>query len=239
MIAPFPGREPRKVSLAALRRNAILDAILGEPEIDLILENGMLVELEQGQQIYSAGNVIDHLFFPIDCVFSVVIDLRNGSRFEVGSCGREGFSAVSLLFGASKSANAYYCPIRGTAIKVGVALFQSLIGNRYIRQTFDRYAQAYVHTMGELAACSGLHNAWERFSRWLLITHDRVNSPFIPIACKHLAMILGTTHSETTVIVEALQKAGLVSYADGILTVRNRASLELVACNCYSVIRAV
>jgi len=226
-----------KVTLESLRINAILNGLEGA-EVEDVLKGGTLVTLPVRHQIYWPDERIKDVYFPLDCVLSVVTRMRDGSQIEVGTIGREGLSAIPLLFGATTTANESYCQVPGTAIKIDVALFESLKTNLKFRQLLDRYVQAYVNMLGQLAACNRLHSVNERCSRWLLMSQDRVGSPKIRLTHEYLAMMLGTQRSSVTIACGILQKAGFITYGRGIITILDRAGLEGTSCECYDVARA-
>jgi CRP-like cAMP-binding protein len=220
-----------------LRRNAILNAV-ADSTASIVLERGVFVPLALRQQIYESEQPINDVFFPLDCVLSVVARMKDGSQIEVGTIGREGMSAFPLLMGASTTANICYCQVRGGAIKIPADVFRELAANDpALRQLLDRYLQAYVNMLGQLAACNRLHSIYERCSRWLLMTRDRVESDEIPLTQEFLAMMLGTGRSGVTIAASTLQNAGFIRYAHGIITILDRAGLENASCECYEVAR--
>jgi CRP-like cAMP-binding protein len=221
----------------ALRQNSILGALV-DPTAAIILERGVLVRLALRQQIYESEEHIDDVYFPLDSVLSVVARMRDGSQIEIGTIGREGMSAFPLLMGASSTANVCYCQVRGSAIKLPAALFRDLTASDpALRQLLDRYLQAYVNMLGQLAACNRLHSIYERCSRWLLMTRDRVDSDEIPLTQEFLAMMLGTGRSGVAIAASTLQQAGFIKYAHGTIKILDRPGLEQAACECYEVAR--
>jgi CRP-like cAMP-binding protein len=230
-------RETPPLTAALLAQNAILSG-LGEPGIAAVLEHGQLVELALRENIYEPEQTIRHVYFPIECVLSVVTRMRDGNQIEVGTIGREGMSAFPLLLGATTTANDCYCQVKGSAIKIDTTLFRALSeSNAGFRQRLDRYLQAYVNMLGQLAACNRLHSVYERCARWLLMTHDRVRMNAIPLTHEYLAMMLGTGRSGVTIAAGTLQQAGFIKYGHGIITILDRDGLENAACECYEVAR--
>lgn len=204
-----------------------------------IVETGRVVTLETPQQIYQAGRPIYDVYFPIDAVLSVVKQMRDGSSIEVGTVGREGVSAIPLLLGANTSANESYCQVPGRAVVIDNNHFQRLLGagKDHFRKVVDRFLQAYVNMLGQLAACNGRHNVCERCARWLLLTHDRVNSDKIAITHEYLSMMLGARRSSVTIAAETLQQAGFIRCTRGHIVILNRHGLERASCECYAVSR--
>lgn len=231
-------RDDQPVTLPAIGQNAILHA-LSDSSAARILERGALVRVVLRQKIYEAEQQIDDVYFPLDCVLSVVARMKDGSQIEVGTIGREGMSAFPLLMGASSTANVCYCQVRGRAIRISADLFRELAASDPgFRQLLDRYLQAYVNMLGQLAACNRLHTIYERCARWLLMTRDRMDLDAIPLTQEFLAMMLGTGQSGVAIAAGTLQHAGLIQYTRGTIAILDRPGLETASCECYEVARS-
>jgi len=227
-----------QITPALLERNAILRG-LRPSTAQAIVRDGTLVELALRDPIYLAQALIDHVYFPIDSVLSIVSRMSDGNEIEIGTIGREGTSALPRLLGATTTANDSYCQVRGQAIRMNAALFDAIVrDDPGFRVLLDRYLQAYMNMLGQLAACNRLHSVFERCARWLLMTRDRVDTDEIPLTHEFLAMMLGTGRSGVTIAAATLQRAGFIRYAHGLITILDRPGLEDAACECYSVARA-
>jgi CRP-like cAMP-binding protein len=225
------------LTVGALQRNLILRD-LSESSATRVREAGTLVLLKLREQIYDAEETIDFVYFPLDAVLSIVALMEDGSEIEIGTIGREGMSAFPLLMGASSTANVCYCQVRGAAIKLPAAVFRDLTASDDVfRQRLDRYLQAYVNMLGQLAACNRLHSIYARCARWLLMTRDRVDVDDFPLTQEFLAMMLGTDRSGVAIAAGTLQRAGFIYYTHGTISIANRSGLEDAACECYSVAR--
>ena len=220
-----------------MRQNAILTA-LSDATAAAVIEGGVLVHLALRQQVYESEQPIGFVYFPIDCVLSVVAAMRDGTQIEVGTIGREGMSAFPLLMGAASTANVCYCQVKGSAVRIPADLFRHLAADDpAFRQLLDRYLQAYVNMLGQLAACNRLHSIYERCSRWLLMTFDRVDSSEVPLTQEFLAMMLGTNRSGVAIAAATLQQAGFITYSHGTIKILDRPGLENASCECYQVAR--
>ena len=225
------------ISSQQLRKNVILSA-LGPQSEALVLQRGESMNLALRQEIYASEQEIRDVYFPIDAVLSVVALMRDGSQIEVGTIGREGMSAFPLLMGATTTANICYCQVRGSTIRIPADLFHELTAtDRGFRQLLDRYLQAYVNMLGQLAACNRLHSIYERCARWLLMTRDRVDGDDIPLTQEFLAMMLGTGRSGVAIAASTFQQAGFIKYSHGIIRMLDHPGLENAACECYEVAR--
>jgi hypothetical protein len=154
---------------------------------------------------------------------------------EVGTVGYEGVSALPLILGATTSANHSYCQVPGKAVLISSDLFARMLGrNPDFRRHLDRYLQAYINLLGQLAACNRLHSLYERCARWILMTHDRVRSNQVHLTQEFLGMMLGSRRSGVTIAASTLKAAGFITYAHGIITILDRPGLEDASCECYA-----
>lgn len=231
-------RNGKQITLPSLRQNAILNAA-GDSTAASIIEYGTLVHLALRQQIYDVKERIQEVYFPLDCVLSAIVRMRDGNEVEVGTIGREGMSAFPLLTGASTTANICYCQVQGSAVKLSTALFRDLIeADPAFRQLLDRYLRAYVNMLAQLAACNRLHPVRQRCARWLLMTRDRIDFDAIPLTQEFLAMMLGCSRSGVANAMSELQIEGVVNYTNGVINILDRPALESAACECYEIARA-
>jgi CRP-like cAMP-binding protein len=221
-----------------LIQNSVL-AGLNEAAASEVIHAGRLIHIETPRQIYDAGSPIEEVYFPIDAVLSVVTQMRDGGSIEVGTVGREGVSAIPLLLGSTVSANESYCQVRGRVVVISSDHFRRVLDNadERFRLVLNRFLQAYVNMLGQLAACNGMHSIYQRCARWLLLTHDRVNSDTIALTHEYLAMMLGSRRSSVTTAAAMLQSGGLIEYTHGEIHILNRTGLEQATCECYEVAR--
>ena len=88
----------------------------------------------------------------------------------------------------------------------------------------------------QVAACNRLHDVPQRLARWLLMSQDRVEGNVVPLTQEFLSHMLGTRRASVTVAAGILQKAGLIKYARGSVTITDRNKLEDASCECYAII---
>jgi CRP-like cAMP-binding protein len=215
--------------------NAILLG-LDAGELAHLMEGNEVLSLRVRDPIYASEERIKSVFFPIDSVLSVVTQMAEGGVIEVGTIGREGCSAIPFLMGATSTANDCYCQVPGRAVKIPAERFHSLRSeSATFRALLDRYLQGYVNFLGQLAGCNRLHSVYERSSRWLLMTHDRVGRDSISLTHEYLAMMLGSRRSGVTIALSTLRRAGYINYSHGQIGILNRQGLEETTCECYAV----
>ena len=106
-----------------------------------------------------------------------------------------------------------------------------------LRWLLGRYALAFQTQVSLTAACTAFHVIEQRLARWLLTVHDRADGDEFPMTHEFLAMMLGVQRPGVSLAAGVLQKAGLIHYARGRMTVTDRPGLEAASCECYHVAR--
>lgn len=197
-----------------------------------------LVRLKLHQVIHEPGETIKSGYFVDSGLISVLAVQPDGKSVEVGLIGREGFVGLPLLVGYRTSptrtvtqgdATAYRCDAE--ALREFVRRFPEL------GQQIHRFGQKLAMQSTQIAACNRLHDVEERLARWIVMSQDRILSDTLPLTQEFLGQMLGTRRSSVTVAAGILQKAGLISYTRGNVTILNRQKLEEAACDCYGIVQ--
>ncbi len=187
--------------------------------------------------LFEPGAAIDALYFPINGVISLVTPLHDGAIVEVATIGNEGIVGVPVVPLGGLMVRAI-SQVAGHSLRIETTAFLSMFNRSSAFQSLvDRYTQALFGQISQAAACNRLHSSEERLSRWLLMSHDRVGSDEFMITQEFLGQMLGARRSTVSVSAGILQRAGLIRYVRGHVTIVDRAGLEAVSCECYAVIR--
>ncbi len=196
------------------------------------------VRLELRQVLYWPDEPITQVYFPVDAVTSLLTLLGAAGTVEAGLVGREGLVGLPLFLGAEATHGRAVCQIAGEAWRLPAAIFREESGrDGPLRDRLLRYTQALLHQVSQSSGCNRAHPTGERCARWLLMVHDRVPGDTFRLTQEFLALKLGTRRPTVTVVMGALQQAGLVTYRRGTLTILDREGLEAAACECYAIIR--
>ena len=218
-------------------RNRLL-ASLPADVLAALLPKLVPVTLTVRQPIYDPDSVIEAVYFPESGMFSLVANLDDGMQVEVGIIGREGMLGVSLLSGTDTSFIEVMVQLPGAALRMAVGDFRhELELNAPFRMLLLRYNEALHAQIMQTAACNGRHGLEQRLARWLLMAHDRVSGDELPLTQEFMAMMLGVHRPSITVTASILQRAGLIRYSGGRVTVLDRCSLEAASCECYGAVR--
>jgi len=181
---------------------------------------------------------VEHVYFPIAGMISVVATMANGAAIEVGMIGREGMYSVSAILSDNLPFQSAMVQLPGHALRLRTRLLrQEMQAEAVLQKLLLRYTQATLNAVAQLAACNRLHLLEQRCARWLLACHDRAEADAFPMTHEFLAMMLGVRRPGVTLAARSLQTKGLITYKHGTMTVLDREGLEAVACNCYRVIK--
>jgi CRP-like cAMP-binding protein len=194
------------------------------------------VVLEYRRPLYNAFEPIEFVHFIESGVGSLVLTMANGQAAEVGTIGNEGFVGLPLLLGDDTGPTSIYVQVPGEGLRMKAKTFrEELERSAPMRATMLRYAHAFFNQVAQSAACASLHPLEQRCCRWLLMTHDRMQSDEFLLTHEFLAMMLGVRRAGVTVAAAGLKRAGLIRYKRGSVTIIDRGGLEQRSCECYGV----
>lgn len=223
--------------LPSLHRNAILRG-LPEGELQRVSAHLELVEVELKQQVLRPGAPIEHVYFPLESVFSFVALVDGEVVVEVGTIGPEGVVGLPVFLGAPTSPHEVFCQVPGATLRMGVLqLREVLVGDGALHRQLNRYTQAMIVQLAQNVACNRVHTTAERAARWLLMTQDRVGADRFPMTQEFLAQMLGVRRPTVSLTAGALQEQGLIRFTRGVVGVLDRKGLEDAACDCYGLLR--
>jgi CRP-like cAMP-binding protein len=191
---------------------------------------------------YKAGATIDFAYFPNAGVVSITTLLGDGRMVEAATVGYEGMVGVEALLSSSAKAQGQtmmqVADEGATASMLPVRELRALMKrNDDFADRLGRYTVAVLRQSMHSTACNALHHVRERCARWLLQTHDRVGADSFQLSHEYLGTMLGVRRQSVTVVAGALQRAGLITYRQAIVQIRDRKGLEAASCECYGLIR--
>jgi CRP-like cAMP-binding protein len=194
------------------------------------------IPLESRQSLYRAHKPIEFVYFIETGVGSRVNTLTNGDAAEVGTIGNEGLVGLPLLLGDDRAPTSVYIQVPGAGLRIKSTLFKKeLARSASMRKVMLRYVHTFFNQVAQSAACNQFHTLEQRCCRWLLMTHDRMQSDEFLLTQEFLAMMLGVQRTGVTAAAGALQRAGLIRHKRGVVTIIDRRGLTHRSCECYSV----
>jgi CRP-like cAMP-binding protein len=218
-------------------KNRLLEAI-GEHGRELA-SRAERVEAQRGHVLYNRSDAIAYVHFPLEGMVSLVLGAESGMSVEIGTVGNEGLVGTPAYLKSERSHADTFFQTSGSYLRLPVREFnEALAENSQFDRLVARYTQSIINQMAQSVMCGALHTVEERLSRWLLMTHDRRGTDELDLTQEFIAQMLGVRRPSVTVVAGALQRAGLIRYNRGSVTVLDRKGLEESACECYRLVRA-
>jgi CRP-like cAMP-binding protein len=231
---PFAG------SPSARPKNQLLRA-LPAADFERLRPHLKTVSTRTKQVFYKQGEALGYVYFPNGGVLSITTLLSDGTMVETATVGNEGMVGIEAFFNADPIAPGMtMMQVPDTNVeRLSVSAFrEELARGKVLSILIGRYAQTTLKQMMQSSACNALHHVTERCPRGLLMTHDRVEGDTFQLSQEFLAVMLGVRRQSVSVVASTLQKAGLITYRHGRVTVLDRAGLEAASCECYAAIRS-
>lgn len=218
-------------------RNRLLAALpLGE--FAHLAEHLRDLSFERGVLLQEAGYPIEHVYFPLGGMISLLAVMQSGDAIETATIGREGAVGILAGLGGRLAINRAVVQMAGTFSRITASLLVRMMSeNVRIRDLLIRYNDAQLALINQVAACNALHPVEARLCRWILQTRDRTDSDVVRLTQEFIAQMLGVQRTSVTVLARQLQEQGLIRYRRGQIEIINRRGLEEKACECYGAVR--
>ncbi len=215
----------------------LLLAALPTGDRDRLVPTLDVVPLKLKDLLHKPGEHIEYVYFPGGGFLSIVTVLEDGSMVEVATIGREGVIGVTaVLDGTPMSSASMVQGESDTCYRMTADAFRREMDRREaFYELMTRYSQALVGFIMQSTACNAVHSVEQRLARWLLMAQDRMGTDEFPLTQEFVAMMLGATRPTVTVVAGTLQRAGLITYHRGRVTILDREKLESASCECYGV----
>jgi CRP-like cAMP-binding protein len=217
-------------------RNKIL-AALDEADYPNLFSHLELTSLAQGQVIYEAESPIDHVYFPESAVFSMLSTMEDGRTVEVGPVGQEGLVGLRIFLGAETSMDQVIVHVAGDAMQLQASVFKAAVSAQgAMSDKLMRYTQMLLAMTARSGACNKLHSTEQQLARWLLIMSDYVGEE-LALTHELIALTLGVRRAGVSEAANGFRNGGVIDYRRGHIQIVNRRGLEVIACECYSVVK--
>jgi len=213
-------------------------ALLPADEYERLRPNLRRVSFSLGEVVYEFGAQLDYVFFPTTSIVSLLYTMENGTSAEMGLTGNDGVVGIALFMGGGTMPNRALVQSAGGALKMKAKVMQDEFarGGRF-QQLLLRYTQALITQISQTAVCNRLHSVEQQLCRWLLLSHDRLNTNELVMTQELIADMLGVRREGVTVAAGRLQDVGAISYVRGRIQILDRHELEATVCECYRVVR--
>ncbi|MGF2687373.1 Crp/Fnr family transcriptional regulator [Marinobacter sp. DUT-3] len=197
-----------------------------------------LVEMKLGDVIYESGQPIDFVYFPTNCIISLLYVMLSGASAEISVVGNEGMAGIAVFMGGDSTPSRSIVQSRGFAYRMPSTELKGEFNNDAdVRVLMLRYTQALITQMSQTAVCNRHHSIDQQLCRWLLLSLDRLPDNQLTMTQELIANMLGVRREGVTEAAGKLQKLGVIEYHRGHITVIDRSRLEALSCECYAVVK--
>jgi CRP-like cAMP-binding protein len=218
-------------------RNQLLATLSGaemhnmEPDLEW-------VELSVGTVLHASGSPLRHVHFPATATVSLVSSMADGASAEIAVVGSEGIVGICAFMGDPKALSDAVVQRAGYAWRMSTSavLHHTRRSSAFMEKLLG-YTQALFTQMAQSSACNRHHALDQQLCRWLLQHLDRQEGTDMRITQERIASLLGVRREGVTGGALKLQKAGLIDYHRGHISIIDRSGLEARSCECYGVVR--
>ena len=219
------------------RQNRLLAALPPE-DYARLLPNLELIQFSLGDVIYESGIQMRHVLFPTTAIVSLLYVMENGAAAEIAVVGNDGIVGVSLFMGGESTSSRTVVQSAGHAYRMkGQVMKEEFYRAGPTHYLFLRYTQALLTQMAQTAVCNRHHSLDQQFCRWLLLSLDLLPSNQLIMTHELISNMLGVRRQGVSEAATNVEKAGLIKYNRGHITVLDRAGLEARACECYRAVK--
>ncbi|WP_233505816.1 Crp/Fnr family transcriptional regulator [Rhodoferax lacus] len=221
--------------------NPLLNQILAAlPAADYarLLPDLERVQLPRRWTMSESGDHVNYLHFPTSGIVSLIYALEDGSSSEIALVGNEGLIGISIYMGGESLPTSTEVQCAGEAYRLSrnVMKREFALGGQ-LQHLALLYTQALIVQTSQMAVCNQHHTVEQRFSRWILMSMDRLQGNKMTVTQEQISLLLGVRRESITLAAGGLQKDGIISYARGSITVVDRPHLEARACECYRAVK--
>lgn len=204
----------------------------------LLLAKTQLISLSVKDILYHPGDPITSVYFPLTCVISMMMEMKNGATVEIATVGNEGVLGIPAFLGIDVAIARGITQVSGEARRMSVKDFKEAAKSDELFDTIlRRYTHALLMQIALSGGCNSLHSVQERYARWLLMMHGRSNVDVFAFTQEFLSRMLGVSRARVNIVTGALEKAGRIKHSRNQITVLDWKGLAASSCDCYRIIK--
>lgn len=196
-------------------------------------------EVRLGDSLFEPGDDITHALFPLfSTTIALALPMQDGRMIDAATIGREGIVGGVISLGVKPAFARAIVRLPGTAVQIAIPeLENAKKSDPELQDLLNRYTDCLIAQILQSVGCASVHSLEARCARWLLMTHDRLQQPELPLTQEAIAEMFGVARTYVTRIARVLQDKGAISHRRGLIRIENRSLLEEASCECYGLVR--
>lgn len=237
-MTPHTHKQTPSSDVHSPTQNHLLNALSADVQ-QRLFPHMELVEMPLGKVLYESGDIMRHVYFPTDCIVSLLYVMENGSSAEISVVGYDGLIGITLFMGGESTTSRAIVQSAGFAYRLlGTRMKDEFNRHGELLDLMLRYSQALITQIAQTAVCNRHHTIDQQLCRWLLLSLDRLKDNHLVMTQELIANMLGVRREGVTEAAGRLHKLGVIDYSRGHIFVTDRAKLERLSCECYAVVKA-
>jgi len=213
-------------------------AALPVQDYERLLSQMQPVTFTLGEVVYEFGGQLEFVYFPTSSIISLLYTMENGTSAEMGLTGNDGVVGIALFMGGGTMPNRAVVQSAGDALRMSASVLHTeFVRGGAFQRLLLRYTQALITQISQTAVCNRLHSVEQQLCRWLLLSHDRINTDELIMTQELIADMLGVRREGVTMAAGRLQEGGAIKYVRGRIKIVDRKKLEDTVCECYQVVK--
>lgn len=212
--------------------------LLPQSEQERIFADSSITSFSLLKKLFGNDQVVDAVYFPLDCVVSLLVGPGNQKEIEMAMIGKEGAVGAYSILNENRTLGDYIVMVAGDALRLPLGKFYQYLSEKgQFHDLMHRYLFTLTHQIVQAGACHRMHTMEQRCARWLLMMLDRVDEVSFPMTQEFLAEMLGVRRATVNAALGELKIAGIIEFARGRITVKDRERLVCASCVCYDLIQ--
>jgi CRP-like cAMP-binding protein len=226
------------VSTAPAPTQNLILAALPAKDYRRLLPDLEYLEIGLGRSLYESGGQLQHVYFPVEGIVSLLYVTEGGNSAELAVIGCEGMVGVSLFMGGETTPNRAVVQSSCKAYRLPAQVLKKQFAEGGALQLILlKFTQALITQISQAAVCNLHHSVDQQLCRWLLLSLDRLPENRLQMTQELIANMLGVRRQGVTGSAGKLEREGLITYSRGLITVLDRPGLEKRSCECYAVVK--
>ena len=198
-----------------------------------IVQRSERMTFRRGELLLIARERTTHVYFPIDCLISMVVTLESGNTVEAATVGSDGFVGISAFLGMEQADITAIVQMAGSAFRLPVDVFRRHLDDERFRTALGAFTAKTIATIAQTMACNTFHPVHERIARWLLLVRDATERDELPLTQEFIAIMLGVHRPTVSIALRLLESARLIEHRRGVIRIVAPDALAGAACECY------
>lgn len=197
-----------------------------------------VIQLRAGTTLFDAGQVIQHVYFPLSGMISQQYDFADGKSAEFAQMGNEGMVGVFIFMGNSSTSSRALVVSNGVAYRLSKFWLQNEFNaSSSFRQLILHYMHTLMTNASQLAVCNRRHTIDQQLCRTLLLHLERVAGDDLALTHDLISRSMGVRREGVSEAAKRLERIGAISYSRGHIHVLDRSTLLRNTCECYDIIK--